>query len=119
DSERQKVEVCYSQRALEILHRSCDKRFVWLCDEEATMAGRVKLNFGILAALGRIEDEEELRAMALQICELKPKTREAIVMIRRFRNGSSPPSVWQVTEELCRVLDGYNLRHPAVTKEQI
>jgi hypothetical protein len=41
----------------------------------------------ILVELGRIEDIQEMLNIAAEICELKPKTKAAILMVRGLRLG--------------------------------
>src|SRR4051794_40519565 len=81
--------VAYRQRALHYL--SQDQQFAWLCDEKAMMEGEAQAwRPGILAELGRIPDTEEMKRAAAQLCEMKPKTKAAVAMIRRYRIGKSP-----------------------------
>jgi hypothetical protein len=72
-------------RALGLL---CDDlAFRWLCDGKAMTAGGAKWKPAILTELGRIDDEDDLREVARQLCELKPKTKDAIAAVRRWRLG--------------------------------
>jgi hypothetical protein len=74
----------------------------------------------ILQELRRIEDEGVMKAVARRLCELKPSTREAVAMIRRFRLGrSAPASVNQLVDALAQTIDDYRMRHPQITDAQI
>jgi hypothetical protein len=48
---------------------------------------RNSLRFEILSELGRIPDDEDLRAGASQICKPRPRTKDAITIIRFCRTG--------------------------------
>ena len=61
-----------------------------LSSREEIMSGNGHMRHTILAELGRIEDEDDLRSIARQICELKPGSKEAVAMIRQWRTGKSP-----------------------------
>ena len=70
--------------------------------------------------LGRIQDEAALIAIAVQICELKPKTAtEAARLIRRWRVGTKPGSAAQLGQELAEHIDQYRDRHPDTTADMI
>ena len=104
---RHLVNVAYMQRALALLEGTPDLQ--WLFDPAAMMADKhepCKPAFrpGILAELGRIDDPEDMRALALQLCELKPKTHDAVAMLRQWRTGKVPKA--QVSVKLdCRALE--------------
>ena len=78
--------VFYRQLAFSVLGKHDE--FKWLCDSEAM--GRGDLDCwkpSILVELGRIEDIQEMLNIATEICELKPKTKAAILMVRGLRLG--------------------------------
>jgi hypothetical protein len=52
----------------------------WLVDEEGA-------RWGILVELGRIRDPEKFSVAVAWILEHRPKTKEAVARIRRFRAG--------------------------------
>lgn len=70
----------------------------------------------MLVELGRVEDPDELRIVARRICKLKPKARDAVAMIRRYRVGE-PPRVRQgaLADELIRIVNAYVAAHPAAS----
>src|SRR5262245_22727326 len=112
-SERSLQNTHYRIRAMAFLRD--DDRFKWLFDEEAGTWQR-----GILAELGRLQDGETIKAYAARICELKPKTKDAIVMLRRARIGKSPKaSSIELLAHLERSLNAYIEAHPEVTPEQM
>ena len=60
-----------------------------------------------------------MKAVAQRICELKPKTKEAVVMIRRLRVGQKPVDVLQLANEIIALVNNFIRRYPGATKEQI
>lgn len=88
-TERGRQDAYYRQIALGVL--MSDRRFTWLADEAAMKAGAPKAwKPTILAELGRIPDDEAMKAVAAQVCELRPKAKAAVAMIRRYRLGREP-----------------------------
>jgi hypothetical protein len=78
--------VYYRQRALSVLGQY--NEFKWLCDPEKMERGDLDCwKPSILVELGRIEDIQEMLNIATEICELKPKTKAAILMVRGLRLG--------------------------------
>src|SRR5437016_4668522 len=53
------------------------ERYSWLFDLQADSMKRT-----ILAELGQVGNAEAIRTYAGQLCEMKPKTREAVLMLR-------------------------------------
>jgi len=90
---RGKLDVLYRTWAVQVLID--DERFSWLCDS-AKMAAGVDGAWqpGILRELGKIGNKADLRGVALQICALRPKMHEAVVMIRGVRTGL-PAGTWE------------------------
>ena len=76
--------------ALGLFSEPFPEAFRWLCDPSKQMKGqsaRQGFRRTILSELGRFADDEVLRAYAELICTLKPKTQDAIQMLRRWRVG--------------------------------
>ncbi|MDD4869846.1 MAG: hypothetical protein PHR77_04740 [Kiritimatiellae bacterium] len=95
-------------KAPEETRRAC----LWIVDCEKKIIYRQ----AIMAALGRIEDDDELLAVAKQICELKPKSNEAIAMIHRWKTGKGETGdAVALGGELAQRLDDYKRRYPATT----
>jgi hypothetical protein len=70
-----------------------DPRFGWLMSDGPTIrAGQGHMRHTILAELGRIDDPQAMEAMALYLCEHRPTTREAVVLMRAYRLGRHAPS---------------------------
>jgi hypothetical protein len=89
----------------------------WLLDESRSPRGWRKT---ILSELGRIEDEETILAVAREICELNPKTRDAIAMIRRSRLGRSPgASPRELHSAIAAAVESYVMAHPEIPRGQI
>jgi hypothetical protein len=112
----------YALRALERLgllgdgelkHALADRPALrWLVDEDGA-------RWGILAELGRIRDLEKFYAAVAWVLEHRPKTKEAVARIRLFRTGKSrSPNARELAEEITRVVNGYGIRHPDLTREQ-
>ena len=112
-------EVMYRQRASSLLRQ--DSRFLWLADfkkADAGVPGAVK--WSILAALGRIPNDETLKAVALRICELKPKTKEAVAIINRFRLGREPEGGYlKLFMHLEKTLNTFFCLHPSIADKEV
>lgn len=80
---------------------------------------------GILTELGRIKDLDDMRRIALEICELKPKTtREACAMIRKWRmardgKAHKKADALELAKMLAKVVDDYCATHPGWNYNQI
>jgi hypothetical protein len=79
-SYRHRANYIYGMRAINVLRD--DPRFAWLHRARGTT---------LLDALGRIDDDQNLIAMALYLCEHQPSTRQAVALIREFRLDTRPP----------------------------
>ena len=89
--------------------------YVWLVSEDDS-----RWKFTILAELGRMGDPETIRAMSARVCELKPKTADAVLMIRRTRLGrSAPASCIDLTVLLLRTIEKYVTGHQETTRLQM
>src|ERR1051326_8532599 len=99
------------------------EEFRWLCDPEKQKPGRAYcegFRRSILAELGRIEDEETLRAAARRMCQLRPKAREAMVMIRRFRlGGAKPGDALELANAVIATINDYMRRRPGLSADDI
>src|SRR5579884_2340773 len=107
----------YMTRAIRVLDYEPD--FYWLVgSRQEISAGKKLLRNTILVELGRIEDEDDLRVMARQICEIKPRCKDALVMIRRWRTGktragdaeSLTKAIVQTVEDYCAARSGTTLQ---------
>ena len=77
-TERGRQNALYGIMAMQAL--GDDPRFAWLHDRERRFA-----RLTILSELGRVRNPQTLLALALGICERKPRTRAAIGLIRAAR----------------------------------
>src|SRR5579883_491971 len=68
----------WAMRALGRLMDHGLSSFEWLYSSDRVHTMRKM----VLSALGRIEDEEEMVAMARELCQRQPTTRDAVAMIR-------------------------------------
>jgi hypothetical protein len=116
---RQQNNAMYTMRALTAI--SHDPRFAWLGSElEPASQGKGRLRRTILAELGRVEDPEELEALALAICAQKPTVRQARAMIRQVRLPSRPPGTFdQLLTVLVGALNTYLAEHAPMAWDDI
>jgi hypothetical protein len=116
---RQKNNAMYTMRALGALRN--DPRFAWLgSDLEAAQRGTGHVRITILSELGRVEDPEELEALALAICAQKPTVRQARAMIRQVRLPTRPPGMLnQLFTVLCGALNTYLAEHAPMSWDDI
>lgn len=113
------ADVWYRTRALHLL--AGDPALTWLVDSvENLKAGGGHWRPGILSALGRIEDEAQMRALAVELCEMKPNTKTAIALLRivRTRRGV-PGDAMQLADAILRTIRHYGGRHAGVTRALI
>jgi len=88
--------------------------FKWLYDFNGSMRETV------LYELGRIEDDEWIRGWAKRLCELKPTTKEAVAMIRRWRHGkSNSQGALALTKMLIGKINDFVHRYPDTRQQQI
>ena len=96
--------------------------FKWLCDGEAIMRGDGKSRRGILSELGRLQDEDAIRAVARELGKMDPRptTREAVARIRRYRLGrEAKGTYYDLVLWLERRMDEYVKTHPDMPREWI
>lgn len=91
----------------------------WLFD------GVSVLKVSILAELGRLAmegaaDDEQVRELAVQLCQQKPKVKDAVAWLRRMRTGkATEASSLTLLITLARTLDAYVQSHPETTNQQV
>jgi hypothetical protein len=113
-SYRHRADIVYQQRALHVLaFGPKPERFLWIVNGPACEAGHPGAwRPGILAALGRIEDDETLRKVARDICRRRPKVKDAITRIRHYRTGHTPrATVHQLAGQIVATIQQYADRH--------
>ncbi len=98
---------------------SSDFEFKWLYDDDALSQKKPRVyRKTILAELGRLHDPSLIRDVARQICALKPKAKDAVVMIRQRRlrqvSARTPPQQQEVqlAKELIDAVLNYLKRYP-------
>jgi hypothetical protein len=116
---RGRQNVIYRLRAVSILKE--DSLFRWLVDPDRARQGVPgSWRPSILAELGRIEDREEMLSVALRICQLRPKAKEAVCVIRRARiGGSGSGDAVNLSQVIIRAINEYLAAHPATTRRQV
>ena len=83
-----------------------DPRFAWLKQPHRGTIGD---------ELGRLDDDEDSRTMALYLCEHRPTTREAVATIRAYRLETRPaPTIHGLCQALQQALDHYLTTHGAM-----
>ncbi len=118
-SHRGITDAMYRLRALGLL--TDDARFKWLVDKDKMIAGEPNAwKPSILAELGRISDEETLKVVALRVCEVKPKTKDAIAEIRRFRTGKTAAgNASDLYSALATRMNDYIQQHPGMPLSEV
>jgi hypothetical protein len=114
-SRRGRQDRLYQIRAIGAL--ADDRAFWWLCStREEIDAGTGHCRHAMLAELGRFVDAKEMRAAARLICQAKPRARDAMVMLRRWRTGKEAPGdAGGLRDALLRCIQEYLRQHPSVT----
>ena len=97
----------YMTRAIRVLGYAPD--FYWLVGtREEINAGKKVFRNTILVELGRVEDEDDLRVIAREVCEIKPRCKDALVMIRRWRTGKTlTGDVLSLTKAIIQTVEDY------------
>jgi hypothetical protein len=115
-SRRTIVNHFYRQRAFGVLHDA---------EESGTGSGfgyliEGNLRSDILTELGRLDDPVHIREAAALICRREMKTKDAVPLIRAWRNGrSAPGDAHALAGEIARLVRNYIVRHPRMTPDQV
>jgi hypothetical protein len=92
----------------------------WLVGDVSQEGKPGQVRKTILAELGRLGDDEALRAVARHICERKPTTKDAVAMIRHYRLGRQPRgAVDDLTNRLITLIVEYIDSHAGVDAAMI
>ncbi len=117
-SRRQQQNRVYAELAHYILneaYESGETQWEWLLAEPRKV--------GILSELGRIRrqrGEEGFWQIANWVADEKPKTKEAVLMLRHLRTGKrTPGSARELHHDILETIRNYRLRHPGTTQNQI
>ena len=119
---RGKMDIMYRLNAIKLLTNDDNpERFHWIIDGKKCEVGDSHgWKRGILSELGRIGNHDYLKSLALEICELKPKTKAAIAMIRRARLGrEDKPNVQSLATSIETALNAYIAVHPTTPMDMI
>jgi hypothetical protein len=99
-------------RAIEALGKTAAQDFPYLLGKRE--------RWDILTELGLLDDNEQIREAAVEICEQKLNTKDAVVIIRRWRNGKRAPCDTKVlANEIAKAIRTYKVRHPDTSSEQV
>jgi len=113
-SRRGLVDIAYRLHAINLVKDIPTCR--WLCDFTDMQRGNDSAwQPSILTELGRIDDDDALIAIAMQVCARQPSREDAIHLIRRYRTPARPPLPDQLTTEILGVINGYIRRYPGTT----
>jgi hypothetical protein len=111
-SERHKHNLVRQGRAHDVL--KVDPEFDWLCGEDLLRPHKPS----ILVELGRIDDLEEMKRVARIVVKRKPKTKDAVALVRRMRlGGKSKGDVIPLSDALRKCLNQYRASHAIPGKE--
>ena len=106
-SSRTKTNFLYQTRAMKVIMD--DDRYEWLSAKQT-----------ILYELGRIQDEDERKEVALELCQKQPKTKDAVAMLRRYRLGREVESdEKKLLNHFLKAIDDYKAVHPSVSFSDI
>jgi hypothetical protein len=109
-TERGLLNVAYRNRAIQTLKDTpgCS----WLCDYEKMKAGeKGAWKPTILIELGKIKDTEAMKAIALELCELKPGQKDGALLVKQARLGKPSGDSIQLYEELIHTVNNYLKRY--------
>jgi len=113
-TDRTLVNRVYRDMALSVLGDGYKPEFTWLADVKA---GRFKNT--ILAELGRVDDDHELRDLALELCQRKLKTAAVVALIRSRRGAQKPATLNSITRCLQGSINRWRAANPSGTWAQV
>jgi hypothetical protein len=118
-SSRGQNNLYYQTRALAVLDYAAE--FKWLVNREAVDRGEPgAMRRTILQELGRFNGDDDLLAVAREVCQRKPATaRDAVTLIRRARTGRGEACAVQLTGHLLSAVEAYLRSHPDCTWRQV
>ena len=102
---RGKQNIDYQMYASSVLKN--DPRFFWV-------VGNKEMHWKpiILTELGRCLSAEVIKTFALKICELKPKSKDAVALIRIWRTGKQPEwNPFDLGNHIINTINEYKNRH--------
>jgi hypothetical protein len=94
---RGRIDRCYALQAIEVLSKEPGLEWLWgSCALEESERGGAKLRFTVLTELGRIDDPQQMKAVAAVICGLKLRIRKRLP---KLRTTAEPCGCLQVFEK--------------------
>jgi len=115
-TERGLLNVAYRMRAHEVLCHipGCS----WLCDREKILAGEKEgYKPTILIELGKIKDIDAMIAIALHICDIKPKQKQGALMVKQARLGKDRGDAEALASLLIATINSYLGRYEMETDD--
>jgi hypothetical protein len=113
-TDRTLVNRLYSDRALSVLGDGHKPEFLWLADAKTD-----RFKHTILTELGRVDEDEEIRDLAMELCERKLKTAAAIALIRTRRGVLKPATQQGITDSLRVSINRWRAANPSATWAQV
>ncbi len=106
-------------RAIKVLGENPASR--WLVPPYGdVMSGKESFrSLQLLSELGRIEDDRDLRTVALRICKQKPSVAQAIQLAKAHRLGTSKGNAVLLAVTIIRCIERYFVSHPQTTLQQV
>ena len=109
-TERGLLNEAYKWRAHAVLY--CVPGCSWLCDaEKMRMGEKDAYKPTILIELGKIKDTEAMIAIALQICDIKPKSKQGALMVKQARLGKQPGDTVDLANRLIKFINSYCMKY--------
>lgn len=113
----------YTQRALLILFEPGEADAQWVPREPEFgyfLSPDSRRSSGtILTELGRIADDQTLRAVARRVAQEQPPIQKAVALVRRLRAGEPGPRPRRLEERLLAAIDEHRARYPATSPTEI
>jgi hypothetical protein len=106
--------IYFLYQAAEALGWGSDPKFHWLMPSEEDSDWK----YPLLRELGRLEDEDEIRELATELCSTKPKIKDGKAIIKRHR-GVLPRPQKPLDEAISCLISTYLKREPKLPYEAI
>ena len=112
ESDRSVQNFSYLSRAVRILDGAPGLEWLLGAHAEGGSCG-AKWRRTLLAELGRIAGEEDIKEWATILCAEKPTTKAAIARVRRWRLGQpQEPEAKQLVRRILQAIDTYRIEYP-------
>ncbi len=115
----------YQLRAMRTLGLEVDEntpaRYYWIWDKpNVPRDGDHRVKWTVLAELGRVEGDNNMRALAAYVCKERLTTRAAVLAIRRLRAGEPPPAdALELANAMIATINDYGSRRSGLSADDI